>query len=542
MEIFSRLNRVGIEMYSIDQETQNLRAELFNLQFKRVARLFRTQDFKYVLVMTREREKNLQMVQSVLKGLVEEVVQRRPGGLGSQQKNPSLREKGGRQKPSMRSFEVDSGDEELSRLDRSDSISDISTNVQTKKQNIQKSINTLVQNIYKKKMQKESQHGQSKPEDSLGTLMIPKESGSKRELSRGSDFSGHTKSQNEYFLKNHLDTKPSSNEGSRPGLTGDSPDSAEDSSDSDGNVVRKTALKNIKVKKMGSGVKTKPFQSNKTLNVNKHKKNSKKKNKKNVKKKNVKTKKEKKKVEEYTPLFVENLTRLHNLYGRQSSMQLAPQRGYQTTKNFFEGSSRNSSGMRDSDTQSFESHNTEEERALFEQVEFELKQYEQKKDVIREEFKKNFSKIFNGQQVDDSAELESGPSGQDFPAQEPNRLGYLAPNFGGSGRGVTLETSEVNQTIKISKEGRGAYGLASGENSQNNTQSTYKLSGMTSSSYSLQQIDKIYNKLMNEANNIPSANVSWKNSSLKTDLNSGHNKEQSNMSSIRAIQTNNKEK
>jgi hypothetical protein len=191
--------------------------------------------------------------------------------------------------------------------------------------------------------------------------------------------------------------------------------------------------------------------------------------------------------------------------------------------------------MKDSDTHSFESYDTQEELKLLAEVDFELDQFEQKKHGIREDFKKHFGKIFNAQDNDDSVDKDNGNI-------VPNGLGHLIPSILCDQRNYQKKISENNQTMKMSKESRAAYNHASGEESRNNTQSTAKLSGVTSSSYSLQQIDRIYNKLMTDAKNIPSANVSWKNSSLKTDQNSECKNLHSEMSSIKNIQTNNNQK
>jgi hypothetical protein len=174
-----------------------------------------------------------------------------------------------------------------------------------------------------------------------------------------------------------------------------------------------------------------------------------------------------------------------------------------------------------------------------------MDQYKKNKDIIREDYKKNLGKMFDTQGKYNSMTQESINCEEediDNTNMAPNRLGHLAPSIIGDQYRKERQISENNQTIKMSKESRAAYNQASGENSQNNTHSTNKLSGMSSASYSLQQIDRIYNKLMSDADKIESANVSWKNSSLKTEINSGRRNPHSGISSIRDVQTNNKQR
>ena len=538
LEIFSRLNKVGIEVYSIDKETQNLHAELFNRQFKKLVRLFRSEDFKYLLVVSKERERNLRMVQSLLRDLMQEVLQQKmqnrevSGEKNSRDMEGIFKEKSDMDTKSWKSFESNS--EEV--VSKDEIVSKISGNLNKKKNMVQRSINTLVQNIYKQRSMIEKKGPQSNREDSLRNLMIPKQNESTRELSKTSDKSEEPSLLQEYYFGEGRKKSSSNDEFEQ--LTNDQSSYNEHSLESESQKAKKTALKNIKINNSVSPSVKKPFQSTKTLNTNKHKKKPKNKKKKIMNSKNKDS--DEGEDSNYKPMFMTTMTLLHNQYEGNLGPEATEAETFQRKKNLFGHSSRESSEMRDSDTQSFASQDTEEERELLRQVDFELSQFEKNKDQIRQDFQKNFIKMFNAQQMNDSMEQCSFNSKYERSGEHKQSLTHLQAH-GPSGFLKGRKVSQTNQTIKQSGEHWKALNQVSKEDSQNVTQSTNKVSGMTCSSYSLRQIDKIYNELINEANNIPSGNVSWKNSSLKTDLNSRNNNN-SDLSSFKGLNSIHKQK
>ena len=76
METFSFLNKIGVELYSLDPETGNLTAELYNKSFGQVVSLFRFSNFKYCLVTTHSHEQNLKQMQGLVDQLVNSVIQK----------------------------------------------------------------------------------------------------------------------------------------------------------------------------------------------------------------------------------------------------------------------------------------------------------------------------------------------------------------------------------------------------------------------------------------------------------------------------------
>lgn len=347
---------MGIEVYSIHVETQNLHAELYNRHYKQTARLFRTENARYAVVMTSARAEHMRMAQTLLKELVAEVLATRgPTESHFDRLNGIFEEKSeGEAEPQGR------GDSEEDSDDFED-LSDVSDNANSK---IQNSINFLVQNIFKKRAE---QDNDSAGGDSLRHLTRPKREEDSRELSRASDGS-----RNDSLSKTNKPSEFSS---------------AEETSDK--TLVERTALKNVALTKSGSSGRDEPVQSSKTVNLNR------------------KTRNKKKKIgrprasrpfreDDYVPLFV-------------STAATDDRPSAHSQSNFFRELSQSSS--RDSDLHSFTSQNSEKDRELLDQIDRELAHFESNKEQHRRDFQQDLAHMLGTKGGDEWAAKRGRGSG-----------------------------------------------------------------------------------------------------------------------------------
>lgn len=370
------------------------------------------------------------------------------------------------------------------KIDVSDNLSDFS-DIAGKRESNHQSIQTLVQQIYRIKAQKEQSAAAN---DSLRELTKPKLNVSKHELSRGSR-KRESKKMRKREAKNKKQKKSKfagkRKNGKQRNLKKNSKDEEkeikskshflnEKNGDSGKILVNKTALKNVGLGEGNSESGETSVQSSKTVQL--HKKSRKKKNK--IREARLEKRSgEAETAEDYVPLFVK---RHRGEEGGQDS---------HTQKNLFGGSLRGSS--LDSDVQSFSSRDSERDRALLAEVDRELELFESNREQLRGDFQRGFARLLETRSVD----------------------------------------SELGKTLKLSKEIRGSGGS---HEDLERTRSTHRASEQTLRS--LRRVENMYNELMQKANDLPSGNESWRLPSQTTERGSNNTPARSDLSSLRQRQ------